>query len=295
MSIVCATHFTASSGDALTAAAGMARRSSRVLLLVTVVPAEATGDVADAHLRATAATRLEGLAAGLRGDGLDVRTRVLRGALGPEVAAVCSEPGVELLVVGDSQRQGKALFGSAVDALASEVEVPLLVVRNLRPFTAWQDAPLRVLAAIDTRARPEDAVEHLAQLAEFGALEVLAAHVWSTAQNAEVLTGTGAHLVQSLWASAEQLLSGLPWNVQHRLRLERGAPVVSEAVVRLAVRERADLIVLPTSPPSGLPALLSSTSHEVLMGSETSILFVPQTPAVLLAAVNPQFEKVVTP
>lgn len=288
MSIVCATHFTASSADALQAAAAMARRSSRVLLLVTVVPAEPTGDVADAHLRATAPGRLEGLAAGLRGDGLDVRTRVLRGGLGHEVATVCREPGVELLVVGDSQRQGKALFGAPVDELASEVEVPLLVVRSLRPFTAWHDAPLRVLAALETGVAPGAAVEHLARLAEFGALEVLAAHVWATAQSAEL----GGDLAHGVWASADQLLSGLPPNVRH-LGLERGAPAVSEAVVRLALREQVDLIVLPTAPHRGLPALLSSTSHEVLVGSATSILFVPQTPAVLLAAINPQFEKVV--
>lgn len=285
MTIVCATHFSDSSSDAMEAAAVMARRAGERLVLATVVPAtrEPNGEVA----------RLDELVASLRWDGGRVEGRVLRGGLGEAVRALCAEVGASLLVTGeDKSTLERRLFGAAVDVMAVGVSVPLLVVRDLRPFARWGEAALRVLLAVDTRARPGTAVDRLTHLSTYGALEVLAAHVWSPAQDAQAQRGEGTALLQGLWQSNDELLHGLPANVRHRVQLERGAPVVSEAFVQLAVKEHVDLIVLTTSPPGGLLGLLSSVSHEVLRGAPTSILFVPEGDEALLADFNPVVKEV---
>ncbi len=86
MAIVCATHFTASSLDAVQVATALAARTRQTLHLVAVMPAGAPLDVDRAS---RAALQAEAVAAA--GQNVEVKTTLLHGRLEQQLAIYCRE------------------------------------------------------------------------------------------------------------------------------------------------------------------------------------------------------------
>lgn len=280
MSIICATHFTPSSLDAVAVATGLADRTRQKLHLVAVMPA-GSGPTVD-HDANAALTRE---AATARERGVNVETSVLHGKLEHQLSTLCRQIAPRLLVIGDTSRPMSPLFATPIDRISGEVAVPILVVKSRLPFTPWThgDGPLRVLLAVDHAWNASRTRVWLQQLSAFGPLDVLATHIWSPVDEASrqgVAAPTDA--LAAMWAerlqrTTEMGLRGLPDNVRLEVRLEVGRGHIGRLLLDLASRERRDLLVLGTHP-HGLLGRLTSVSHEVLAEGAQSVALIPQRP-----------------
>ena len=186
MSIVCATHFTDSSNDAVHVAAALAGKTRQAVLLASVLPALQLSDALGHRKELDVTDNLETAAQLLRSEGIKAEAELVHGAVDSALARLCARQRAQLLVVGDSSRGGRPLFGKPIDRLPYELSIPLLVVRSARPFEDWAQGkgPLRVLLAIDHTWRSELARNWIERLAEYGPLEVIATHVWSPDEEA---------------------------------------------------------------------------------------------------------------
>lgn len=267
MTILCATHFSDSSADAVAVAAQFARQSHQPLWLTSVVPSRSPKEQAvDSALHHEATT--------LREQGVEVATTILHGQVDRAVARLCTDLGAELLVVGDTSRTGTTFRSSSIDRFASGVPVPLLVVRSRIPFEAWASGarPLKVLLALDHVGSVAHAREWISRMARYGPLDVVGAHVW--VPEGEPRPSAAALLESELKA----VFQGLPSNVTSRVQLEVGRGRIGPLVLALAAREQADVVVLGTHAHKGLLARRSSVEHDVLGEALMSVALVPEAP-----------------
>jgi nucleotide-binding universal stress UspA family protein len=281
MTIVCATHFTASSSDAVAVAAQLARKTGQPLWLATVLPG--LGFTAPGPREREVSDALHRQAVDFRIEGLQVEVAALHGRVERALGRLCTDVKARLLVVGEG-RHKTTLLGTPVDRIAHGVSVPLLVVRTRAPFEAWAkgERPLKVLLAIDHTWSSAVAREWLIGLAAYGPLEVVATHVWTPAEEFERRGGVKpmtpadeGSMAEKLVREAEAALRILPSNIKSRVQLELGDGHVGLQLLELASREHVDMLVLGTHPKHGVLSRLTSTSHEVLAAGLMSVALVP--------------------
>jgi len=278
MAIVCATHFTASSLDAVQVATALAARTKQKLHLVAVMPVGAPLDV---DLASRSALQAEAAAA--TEQNVDVKTTVLHGKLEQQLATYCRDVSAQLLVLGDTSRAMSPLFATPVDLLSSDVQVPMLVVKSRLPFLPWAhgEGPLKVLLAIDHSWNASITRVWLQQLSAFGPLDVLATHIWSPAEEAKRMNnGKPTDEMITLWAdklqrATEAGLRGLPGNVTLKVQLEIGRGHIGRLLIDLASRNQRDVLVMGTHA-HGLLSRLTSVTHEVLAEGAQSVALIPQ-------------------
>lgn len=284
MTIVCATHFTASSSDAVAVAARLAQRAEQPLWLVSVLPGAALAPGRNSPRHKAVSDALQQEAQLLRRQGLEVKVALLHGKVERAIGQLCKDVRAGLLVTGDSSHTRSALFATPVDKIAHGVSVPLLVVRNFQPFEAWVNGarPLKVMLAIDHTWSSAIARDWLAGLAAYGQLDVLATHVWTPQEEHERRGGTGpltepeeAALSRLLAQEAEAALCTLPHTVRCQVDVEVGRGNIGELLLTIAARQQVDMIVVGTHPRKGLLARLASVSSEVLNNALMSVAIVP--------------------
>ena len=280
MTIVCATHFSDSSFAAVKVAAGLARRHKQSLWLVSVLPPRNTGDEVQSSVND--ALLLE--AAALASEGIDANTAVLHGPIERAVGQFCTDKKALLLVVGDTSRATSRLFAGTLDKFAYGVELPLLVVRDFKPFEAWTQgsAPLKVMLALDHTWSSVVARDWITRLSEYGAIDLVAAHIWWPADEyaRRGLPPTApeeghAAISKLMQEETKAALGGLPANVKQRVHLEMGVGHIGEQLLALANTEQVDVLALGTNPHHGPISLLRSVSHDVLMNAPMSVACIP--------------------
>ena len=254
MTIVCATHFTTSSANAVTVAALLARQSSERLWLTSVVPhsrirpARKVDQAADQALRGEAEV--------LRKQGVQVEARLLRGATVRSVARQCDDVQAELLVVGDTSGKKTRFLQTSADRFASEAHVPILVVRNPQPFEAWANGQraLKVFLAVDQSGSAAGAPQWLTRIARYGPLEVT---VYA-------------------WGPMKTRLDGLPANATFQVNARKGRFPSGAAVLALAASEKADVVLLGAKAQRGPLGRRTSVAHEVLVEAPISVALLPE-------------------
>lgn len=280
MTIVCATHFSDSSFAAVKVAGQLARNHHEPLWLIDIVP-PACGKESDAAISPALARE----AAELSGQGIEVNTAALFGPLARAVRQFCSSKRAGLLVVGDSQQTLGPLIVGPLDRFADRISLPVLIVRDSKPFDAWASGacPLRVMLALDRTWRSAAAREWIARLAEYGAIDLVASYLWWPKDENERrawASTPGEHpdyaRSQRSWVEAEAAFSGLPSNVKRRVRLEAGRPHLGPQLLRLATAEHVDVVVLGTQPHRGPVGQQWSVSHEVLALAPMSVACIPE-------------------
>jgi nucleotide-binding universal stress UspA family protein len=176
MPVVCATRFTGESHRAVAAAAALAKRRNERLYLAHVVSNGGFfgGRASPGDFRAS----LDAEVARLSAEGVMVTGDILSGKCEIALAKYCADREAGLLVVGDTEK-APALMASSLDRFALVVDVPLLVVRDEKPFVEWgADSPLKVMLAFDHTAASAVARDWLARLSEFGPIHLLATQVF---------------------------------------------------------------------------------------------------------------------
>ncbi len=284
MTIVCATHFTTSSSDAVAVAGQLARRTGQPLWLVTVLSGVHLSSAPLSPRDQVISDALHLEAGVLREQGVQVEVALLHGRVERAVGKLCTEVNAKLVVVGDSSHTRGALFATPTDRIAFGVSVPVIVVRSLKPFEAWSKGqrPLKVLLAIDHTWSSALARDWLIGLSAYGPLDVLATHVWNPAEEHERRGGKApltdadeASLAEVLTREAEAALVTLPHQITSRVQLEVGRGNIGELLEGISAREQVDLIVLGTHPQKGVLSRLTSVAHEVLNNALMSVALVP--------------------
>ncbi len=289
MTLVCATHFTDTSFSAVKVAAELARRHHLPLWLVSVLPDAAHAPAVEAATRD--ALLLE--VAALTTPELTVQSAVLCGPIEQALGQFCRDKKARLLVVGDTAGKIGPVLEGTLDKLVDAIEVPMLVVRDPKPFAAWAEGagPLKVMLALDHTFASSVARDWIARLAEYGALDLVAAHVWwpddEYARRGLVApAGDEAHvaLTEKLLTEARNALGGLPANVAHRVQLELGQGTVGAQLLAMAERLQANVFVLGTHADRGPFGKLGSVAHDVLANALMSVVCVPGHTALPRAA-----------
>jgi nucleotide-binding universal stress UspA family protein len=289
MTIVCATEFSVESSVAVSVAAELAKKHDQRLLLVHVLTSAL---IRGADVEAAASVALAHDANELARTGVKVDVALLQGSLGETLGQFCRDRNASLLVVGDTHDTGTVL-ATTLDKLAYAVEVPMLVVRDPKPFLSWiaDETPLKVMLALDHSAASAVARNWIFRLAEYGPIDLVGAHIWWPHEEYERRGSTApaddethTRLARVMRVETENALSTMPANVTHRMHLEMGTGHIDEQLMALGVEEKAALMVLGTHRYRML-ARLTSVSHHVLGRAPMSIACVPDVLGLLDAPV----------
>ncbi len=317
--IVCGTDFTGAAFQAARAAAAIAARLRQPLKLVHVLDfplaPEAEPDEASAELSRRAreifrpeierrSKLLEGEAARLSESGARIEPQVVSGAADEALIALARECQARLLVIASLGRRSASSWrlGSVADRLALTTPIPLLVVRDARPFEVWSsgdgaERELSVLLGIDFGHSADAAAAWTAELKSAGPCRLMAAHVYDPEREArrlglELPPGSTAELQRALGDIWQARVADQVGEARLLLRaLPRGAHA-AETLVELAESERADLIVVGSHQRKGFSRHWHrSVSYSILPLAATNVAVVPAAALERPAAPVPRLQR----
>lgn len=284
--IVAATDFSAASARALRRAALLAAACRVPLHLVTALPGSWLGELrswlAGAKVQASVAAveaRLHEAGQELqRGNGIEIRTHLLKGDARTELARYAAAVDAGLLVVGAHGRSlvGEIALGSTALALLERCAAPLLLVRGeaSHPYG-------KVLAGVAFEPAAREAIRTAAALAPDA--DFTLAHVYEDPFAAELFLGQAsdaavAHYRERARSRAERELERFcaelgPLGAHTERRLLHGAPGLQ--LVQLAESLGAELVVLGARRrPGRAAALLGSVAANVALMVKSDVLLV---------------------
>jgi nucleotide-binding universal stress UspA family protein len=289
MSILCGTDFSEPAARAGKVAALLAARRHADLDLIHVLAEDEGQDpeAKDAALR-RAVAQLRKEAAELGSLGQHVRADVSAGRPDEALPAMAEGRKEELLVIGALGRRPPSRWklGTTAERAVQASTVPTLVVRDARPFEAWDrgERSLRVVVAVDFSRRSDAALAWVAGLRALGPMDVTVLHIYSPGLERERL---GLSVPASLGGPNPELEEILSRQLSHRVRglggpgdleleVRPGSGRVADHLVQEAEALRADLIVVGTHRREGLERFrYGSVSHGVLHGAPVSVAVVP--------------------
>ncbi len=281
--VVAGTDFSPCSAEAMHAAAAIAKRKGRPLVLV---------NVASSAQAAAALTRLQGEAATLASaSGIEVEARVVQGSPHEAICALADQLQAELVVVGSlgDQKQGRWLLGSVAERVAQTANRPVLVARAGAAFEAWtgHERALKVMVAVERTPISLGALRWAESLAALGECEIAITQiVWPAEEQARAgLTGAvpldtlrpelEQKLLQELVAWADQV----PAAGKRSFVVKPGWGRVDSHITKLAADTATDLIVVGTHRRSGIARLWQgSVSRGVLAEASMSVACIGAPP-----------------
>jgi nucleotide-binding universal stress UspA family protein len=300
MPIVCGTDLSESSHGALAAAVAIAtRRGDERLIVVHVLDAAAAEDE-DARevLLAAATRRVEAEAQrAAAGTTLHVRAEVLAGPAVATLIHFAETEGSDLLVVASRGYSNSPVYrlGGTAERIVQAAPMPVLVVRDPAPFTAWArgERALRLLVGVDDSAACEGAIRLAKRLRAVGPVDLVIGHVYY-ADVAAQRYGVKVASVVDANPEIEKLLirdltrrfGDIAGDGAVVFRPKRGLGRIGDHLLELADAETVDLIALGTRQKAGL-ARLSSVSSVVLHDARQSVLCIANMAA--LSDVVPRF------
>jgi nucleotide-binding universal stress UspA family protein len=218
MSILCGTDFSAAAGRALTAAAQLAARTDSPLHLVHSSQFDAGSADGDARLIGWATSRLQHEAERARAIGASVQMHIKHGPPDEILIALAAEIQAKLIVIGPlgSRTSGNFRLGGHADRLVQRSQVPVLIVRDAEPFTAWlrEQRPLRVVLGADFSRSTDAAMSFVRGWRRLSPCDVTAVHLyWPPQQFARL----GLEGVRSYIDPEPQVVKALTRDLTHRL------------------------------------------------------------------------------
>ncbi|WNG37637.1 universal stress protein [Archangium violaceum] len=306
MSIVFGTDFSERAMTAAKAAAALARRSGEVLHLVHVTEYGSAGRTtsADEALRRDALARLEEQAAALRTEDTRVELHLLEGSPDEVLVEHAAVVHASLIVVSHhGQRAPRWRIGNVAERVVQSARCPVLVVRSAGPLEAWVrgERSLRLLLGLDFSSPSEAAVAWVRKLRTLGNCEVVAAHHYWGA-DAHVRYGVPLSPESEVTPEVEEALrrdltarlGDMPGTGAVWVHLDIGLGRPSDALVALARKEEADLIVVGTHQRTGASKWwYGSVSQRIVHESPVSVLCVPASMASALTI--PEVRRVLAP
>lgn len=235
--------------------------------------------------------QLEGLAKGLRGEGISVQVKVVIGIAFIEVIREVLRARHDLVIMAADRRHGilNRLFGSTSMHLMRKCPCPVWVVKP------GGKSYKRVLAAVDVTLDPGDRANQsinpvilqlASSMARMNSSELHVVQVWSVFEEGylQVRGNMDDQAIRRLRKDTKQdyarKLDYLMGNIDLegiasvRIHLKRGdepAPIIT----KLAQKEKIDLLVMGTVCRTGLAGFfIGNTAEEVLNAADCSVLTV---------------------
>lgn len=281
--IICGTDFSENARKAADVAAALAKRLGLPLLLVhaSSIP---RSSLAEEHLRAEAQR--------LRNAGADLTAELIEGSADEVLAQAAQQHAARLLVVSSlgSRKPSRWLLGSVAERTAESSPVPTLVVREAAPFGAWArgERALKAFVGTDFTASSDAALRWVADLRQFGPIEVVAGFVDWPPEEAARLGVSGIRAMQGNPPSMQKVLErDLREKVTRLLGSEQVSVLVRDnwgrvemPLVEMAIEAQADIIVVGTHQWHGLSRLKhGSVSRGILGNAPMSVVCVPTSAA----------------
>lgn len=278
--ILCGTDLSPVSEPVIKAAAAVARKHGRELLLVTVLAQEDSGSLTSAQVR------LEQDAGEVRrAFGITVETLVAHGAPDQQLLELARKREAALIVVGaeGSSKRGRRL-GSVAEHLCQLAQVPVLVVRSAEGLTSWSQGShaLRTLVASGLGDASSSA---LAYVGDWPDLALTVAHVaWPYGEHYR-LGVTGPMPLDHLRPEVHHQLLGdlgrwvasIPCRNSPKLRVTAGWGRIDSHLAQLADEKEADLLVVGSHQRHlGERVWHGSISRNVIHEAACNVLCVPQ-------------------
>src|SRR5262245_39823740 len=288
--IICGTDFSDSSAEALEVACQLANKLGMGLHLVHAVdaPLEQQEGANKDPILSFAEEHLRRIAERLRRRGTRVETHVRVGPPDEVVRALAKDLGGKLIVIGALGRRPAATWqlGSHADRTAERSHVPVLVVRNARPFLEWASGSraLRIVLGVDASLSSETAGRWITDLAAFGPCEVVLTHLYWAPEEFHRLGLGGfrnwvdrdADVTRTLEQEYAERFSALFSAAKVSYRLEPHFGRIGDGLAALADKELADLVVVGCHDRGALArAWEGSVSRHVLRCAGTSVAIVP--------------------
>jgi len=288
MSIICGTDLSEASFEALRVAVAIAARRGdpEVHLVHALDAAGAHDDDAREVLVGAATRRVEAEAArATAGTQVKIRTDVVVGPAVSTLLDLAATEGSELVVIGSKGYTNSPVYrlGGTTERIVQASPLPVLVVRDPGPFTAWahNDRALRVMVGVDESAGCDAAIRFAKQLRSVGPADLVVGNVYYADEAARRYGVKVANLVDAN-PELEKLLAR---DLSRRfgevggegalvVRPRRGLGRIGDHLLELADAETVDLIVIGTRQKAGL-GRLSSVSSVVLHDARQSVLCIP--------------------
>lgn len=278
--ILVGTDFSPAADTALVAAAALARKQSKDLLLVTVVEHSSAE-------RIMADVRLERDAAEVRRNfGVSVETAVVEGTPDRELLALATERKASMIVLGaEGASKRSRRLGSVAEELCQHAPMPVLVARESESFAAWSRGgrPLRVLLGSGLGDASHSALDYVSSWPQ---LALTVAHVaWPYGEHYRLGIGGPLPLDHLRPEVHRRLVDDLSrWvgdragpNVP-RLCVVPGWGRTDSHLAQLASEQEADLLVVGSHQrPLGARLWQGSVSRATLHEATGNVLCVPQT------------------
>ena len=289
--IVCGTDFSIHAREAADVAAALAGRLSCPVTLAHIVePArgDATSKSLNAMLRFRGRNRLKKEAERLRAFGTAVEEAFSSGAPAVELVRSAITDNAQLIVVSSvgSLLPTRWLLGSVAEQTAQLAPVPVLVVRDPKPFKAWASGKrsLNILVGHDFSTSSDAALDWVAGLRRIGRCRITVAH-FSTPQlttgwlEVDAKPGSRKRLVEireMLRGDLIQKCRGPLGKARFQVEVVPIRDSVAARLVGLAKARSVDLIVVGTNQKGTLRRLcLGSVSRGVLQEALVSVACVP--------------------
>ncbi len=274
------------------AAAAVARRQDRELLLVTVLAQE------DASSLTSAQVRLEQDAGELRRDfGVSVETMVARGAPDQQLLELARQRQVALVVVGaEGSSRRRRRLGSVAERLCQMADVPILVVRNAEGLTSWGQGrhALRTLVGSGLGDASKSA---LAYVGDWPDLALTVAHVaWPYGEHYRLgvagpmpLDHLRPEVHHQVLGDLGRWVAEVPCRSRPELSVTPGWGRVDAHLAQLADENEAELMVVGSHQRDlGERVWHGSVSRNVVHEAPCNVLCVPQRHGAVRAAAAPR-------
>jgi nucleotide-binding universal stress UspA family protein len=280
--ILCGTDFSVPAKHAADAAAAIALRRGAPLRLVHISEAPASPQVQE---------QLEAEARRLHEAGVEITAELAEGMVDEVLMRLAHERGAWLVVIASLGRRSPArwLLGSVAERAIESAAVPILVVRDARPFQAWSrgERPLRVFVGTDFTANSDAALRWAGELQAFGQCELTAAYAAWTPEEASRLgtvgelglVGNPPAVQRILERDIKEKVSRLLGEGDVRIMVQGGWGRADVQLVEMAREAEADIVVVGKHQRQGLARWLEgSVSRGILRYAPMSVACVP-TPA----------------
>jgi nucleotide-binding universal stress UspA family protein len=278
--ILCGTDLSVASEPALKAAAALAKKQGRELLLTTVLAHE------DAKARRSAEMRIEQDAGELRRDfHIPVETCVLEGIPEERLLELAKTRSATLIVVGaeGSSKRSRRL-GSVPEHLCQTAQIPVLVARNADGMSDWSRGA-RALRVLLGSGLGDASTSALAWVSAWPELALTVAHVaWPYGEHYRLgvsgpmpLDHLRPEVHHQLLADLGRWAAQIPCGVSPRLKVIPGWGRIDSHLAQLARETEADVLVVGSHQRNVAARLWhGSVSRNAIHEASCNVLCVPQ-------------------
>ncbi|MGV3623596.1 MAG: universal stress protein [Archangium sp.] len=280
MKILCGDDFSEAAERALNAAAALARDGGHSLELVHTLEFPFSADAAAReHLMAATTRELERRAAAV-----GASTRVVLGSVEQGLIQAARETGADLVVVGATGAGKRRGAGSHADALVRAAQVPVLVVRDDRPFLSWtrDERSLEALVGLERDGSGTSAWRFAQALFGRHRTRWSGAHFYFPPDEQKRVGLEGPHSAIDPDAVVEgvlrrELLARYP-GLGDSIELAPTIGRASDRLVASAAAHESDVVIIGSHRRSAIERLwFGSVSRHVLHDAPCSVLCVPRS------------------